>query len=100
MPANETVTGVLFQPFALGGGTATGVASGAVESILMPVMVSEPVFPARSVQYPVTVKFWPSPGTIVGPLQAPGVTPDKASVATKVAMTGLVYQPLEGVPGV
>jgi hypothetical protein len=53
VPLTVTVTGVLFQPLALGAGLAVAVATGAVVSMLMPIALAEPLLPARSTQLPV-----------------------------------------------
>ncbi len=49
-----TVTGPLFQTKALGSGLAEPEMTGGVLSILMPLIVKDAEFPARSVTVPVT----------------------------------------------
>jgi len=55
VPEKDTVTGVLFHPFALGGGAAVSDAIGGVVSTLMPVSTMGAEMPARFVHVPVTV---------------------------------------------
>jgi hypothetical protein len=53
VPEKVTVTGVLFQPLAFGGGVAVYEEMGWVKSMLMPLTISVPTSPARLVQVPV-----------------------------------------------
>src|SRR5688500_13852351 len=52
LPRKETVTSLLFQPFAFGPGGALAATVGAVLSMLMPACASPAVFPARSSPVP------------------------------------------------
>ena len=53
LPVNETVTFVLFHPFALGAGLTVAIVVGAPLSILKPDCVLDAVLPATSWQVPV-----------------------------------------------
>ncbi len=94
VPENETVTVELFQPLAFGGGAAVVVATGGTVSILMPDAVNVVVLPAMFEHEPLTDSPLPLVLRVIGPLHASAATPDSGSVAAKLNVTGLLYQPL------
>jgi hypothetical protein len=92
LPLPEIVTGIRYQPAALGAGLETAVVAGGVLSYLtgkLPVAV----FPARSVQLPVTVVPLVSPPLyVVAPSH--DAIPEVASEPRQLTWTGtLLTQP-------
>src|SRR5690348_8895544 len=100
-----TVTSVLFQPKVLAAGVRLPVITGLVLSIFMPErLAGVAVFPAASVQLPVTVWLSPSVVTVTSsglaaefPVAAPDApkeaTPEVLSVQTNLTVTSLLFQP-------
>src|SRR6185295_6762726 len=86
--------GPRFHPFAFGGGDNAATIDGGVWSILRPVFRPVPTRPATSVAWPVAERLLPSVASVMGVVTLPGVTPDSASVAAKVTVTGPLFQPL------
>ena len=84
--AKRTVTGLLTQPFAFGGGLSAKLMLGAVRSIPNDVLVTDAVLPAVSVAVPLTVKFDPSLVITWSPEQL--AMPDPESLHVKWAVTG------------
>src|SRR6266542_6036556 len=74
----ETVTSLLFQPWALASGSRLPLIVGAVLSMLMPPTVAgEAALPALSIQSPLLVKDWPLPSPLtVPPVTVSLATPD------------------------
>src|SRR4051794_27230687 len=61
--------------------------------MLIPDSVTTPALPARSVARPVTEWFATSVDNVTGAVRLPGATSDSASLAEKVTVTGLLFQP-------
>src|SRR5262245_16092936 len=94
-----TVTGVLFQLLAFGAGLVVAVMVGLIWSILMPRRMTEPTLPARSVACPAAERSVPSVVRRIGAVTPPGDRPERASVATNVTATGVLFQPSGFAPG-
>ena len=65
----------------------------------MPVSVTAPTFPARSVARPDAERSVPSTDNVTGGVTLPGATPDSASAALKVTTTALLFQRFAFGPG-
>ena len=89
-----TVTGVLFQPFAFGGGLNEMAMAGGPMSMLNGPLVTDAVLPARSVAAPVTVWFGPSVVTTWSAGQTS--MPEPLSLHVKCAVTGEPIHPPDG----
>ena len=89
--SNVTVTGVLFQPFAFGGGDWLARIPGGVLSRLM-VTIAEAVLPATSVTVPLTTCPAPSVETSCGTAHV--ATPERSSEHSNVTRTSALFQPL------
>src|SRR4051794_27702820 len=59
----------------------------------MPLRATVPTLPARSVAWPDADWFAPSASSVTGAPMLPDATPDRASVAAKVTITGPLFQP-------
>ena len=92
MQVKTTVTVLLFQPLAFGKGDPAPVMLGGVVSMLILPTVAEYVFPATSVQVPVTDSPEPSADRVDG--AEVELTPDRASVHEKLTVTATLFQPL------
>jgi hypothetical protein len=88
-----TVTFVLFQPLALGGGVREPVIAGGVLSIFMPLTVAEAEFPARSKHVPGTDCPAPSVARTVGAGGLPAASPERLSAHEKLTVTLVLFQP-------
>lgn len=86
------MTGLLYQPFALGLRSAIGLNAGGVESYLNGKDVDAEL-PAWSVQVALNVALALSPELYVEEL-GQLASPDVASLPCQVTVTGLLYQPL------
>jgi len=98
VPANDTVTSVLFQPLAFAPGLALAVVVGGVLSMLMPEAVAGALtLSALSVQAPEA--DWPAPSVVsnVGEVQL--ASPESASLPLNVTVTSVLFQPLAFAPG-
>ncbi len=91
MHVKLTVTVLLFQPLALGKGDPAPVMVGGVMSMLILPTVTLDMFPATSVQVPVTDCPEPSPDRVDG--TEVELTPDRASVHEKLMVTATLFQP-------
>ncbi len=91
MHVKLTVTVLLFQPLALGKGDPAPVMVGGVMSMLILPTVTLDMFPATSVQVPVTDCPEPSPDRVDG--TEVELTPDRASVHEKLMVTARLFQP-------
>src|SRR4051794_1712249 len=87
---NDTVTGLLFHPFALGAGEADGVTTGGVRSMLT-CAVAVADFPARSVVVPAIV--WLAPSVVTTWSAGHDTIPEPGSVQVKCAVTGPLFHP-------
>ncbi len=87
-----TVTGPKLPPKMSGGGLRWPVMVGLARSMLMLPTVAEAVFPAMSVQVPITDCPAPSADT-VEELEY-DATPDRPSVHAKLTVTATLFQPL------
>src|SRR5919201_4121926 len=85
-----TVTSVLFQPAAFGGGLEAAFRSGGVLSRFTVTLVLA-AFPARSVAVPVTTCLAPSPDTETGGGHA--AIPLVASEQVKLTVASVLFQP-------
>ena len=85
-----TVTFVLFQPAAFGGGATTAMICGRV-SEMFTVNCVEAVLPATSVAVPRTIWLAPGVETVCGGGQI--ATPESVSEQVKVTVTAEVFQP-------
>src|SRR4030042_1429384 len=72
--------------------------AGSVLSMLTPLTVAEAELPALSVAVPVT--NWPAPSDETVVFGVTAATPDNTSLAVKLTMTSLLFQPLALAPGV
>src|SRR5260370_18705247 len=90
----ETVTVTIF-PF--GGqrvaGLAEAVITGGVWSMLIPLTVAEPEFPATSRHVPVTDWFAPSAESVVGAGGLPAARPERLSAQWKLTVTFVLFHP-------
>src|SRR5207244_2478686 len=91
-PVNDTVTFVLFQPFASGGGDRCAVAVGRILSILTFAVAGLLTLPALSVHVPDT--GWPSPSvvSVTGGVQES--MPERSSVPVVETFTLPLFHPL------
>src|SRR5260370_27098169 len=85
------VTSLLFQPKPLGSAPRLAVVVGAELSMLMPETVALALLPAISVAVPMT--DWPAPSSISVTVWVELATPEVASLAVKLTVTGPLYQP-------
>src|SRR2546426_529882 len=103
-----TVTSVLLQPLAFGGGLATTASVGGVLSMLIPVTEADATFPALSSQKPVMVMeaealLTVEAGMICAPLAAyvSALIPEPPwfSTAVRATVTSVLFQPWRLGPG-
>jgi hypothetical protein len=93
VPANEIVTGAVYQPVGLSGieSVITSLTAGGVSSMLIGVTVAVPTFPALSAQEPDADWFAPCVLTMTGAEQLE--IPDIESIPVKVTVTEELFQP-------
>src|SRR5260370_23888598 len=94
VPANVTVTLVLFQPAALGAGVADAIATGGVMSSLS-VTDTDPASPAPSATVHVNVVPGVSMVTVTGsqPVTLSKVIPEMLSVAVQLKLAAVLFHP-------
>src|SRR6478735_9575028 len=96
---HATVTSLLYQPFALGAVVGVPESVGAALSMLMPLTVVLVELSALSTAVPVTDWFAPLVETTTGETGCV-LMPERPSLAVKVTVTSVLFQPLALAVGV